>query len=112
MIEEDGIKTNWYYIIGDDGCIKSGYSQDGSDVIFDELQGAHGLLTDNDDFIQLDTVYYIEDGAINYNGINFQVELDKDGITPLQELMDGVVIFVHNGKQNQWIQKKVDIYCR
>ena len=108
-VVNDYFDTNkiWFYFIGNDGCIKSGYTEGISDsrkIIFDDL----GVTVDYSAYdcvgntIEVPTTYYIEDGMLNLDGIQYNVVFNSTGVDKYQHISEGLICLIKSNKKTQW----------
>lgn len=103
----------WYYFIGDNGCIQSGFvigedEEDGSPILyFTELDmvttKTHVNLDGELEKVTLPIKHYIKNGYIVYDNIRYKMLYDEKGdIASIQDLREDYSIFPKKRKQKQW----------
>ena len=101
---QDFQHNTWYYFLYDDGCIKSGYLKDGK-IIFNELNGTVGIYNSKNNTIEIPVRYYIENGKVTIDNVDYDVVMDDKGVDKIQRLWEGFVCVVKNGNHKKWKNK-------
>lgn len=105
--------TEWRYFIDNDGFIESGYEIDeGESLVFPTLNNVMTVEKGYDkvsypNIITIPYIYYIENGILNYNGVNYVMNLDDNNdIAPIQTLGgSNSSIFIHDRERKKWKYK-------
>lgn len=104
---EDTEHRIWYYFIGLDGIVESGYNTNkNSQIHIERLGVTNARLSDDNASVIVPMRFYIEDGILHYGDTEFQMETDDNGIASLQTLAKDKTVFIRNGKKHQWKEKK------